>query len=472
MLNADWSVDAGSQYDRTAEIWVGGTNLYFGTTSEPSSKVARSWHTENDVTEYNPLFTVAQGGRVDLGNGVGKGFEAHLHGSAYLQFYPLENQQRPPVVADVILPLAEDSTGGTATLYNGIFLLYNTFSLPTNIEKAYLDVYAQSQNNDEWWYECVPNQFIFQLDGCGNTAFRESEVWIDSQPAGLAPIYPWIYTGGLDVYLWRPIPGVQTLIFEPYRIDLTPFAANLSDGQQHVVALGVYNADNYFSATATLVLYLDHGSQQVTGALTGDTVGYPEPDVYNNIQTNGTAYYGPVSVSSHRSFLVSGYVNTSHGTVQTDVAQDVTFSNDQTFYVTTDYDTESQTVKQLTTVASQTTTRSTMGIRVDSQLIVWPFTLSSAYNFNPGKQITAITQGVSEDHLTTLNGLPIYFSTMEVQESTSDTLLQDRKDDWIPQHPFTTERFIYMDSTNACWDRTVSAGSGALPSYKDGCEKK
>src|SRR5262249_4092601 len=36
VLNADFSIQAGRQFDRTAEIWIGGVNVYFGTTSEPS----------------------------------------------------------------------------------------------------------------------------------------------------------------------------------------------------------------------------------------------------------------------------------------------------------------------------------------------------------------------------------------------------------------------------------------------------
>jgi len=55
-----------------------------------------------------------------------------------------------------------------------------------------------------------------------NTAFRESEVTIDGNPAGVAPVYPWIFTGGIDPELWIPIPGVQTLNFKPYRVNLTP----------------------------------------------------------------------------------------------------------------------------------------------------------------------------------------------------------------------------------------------------------
>ena len=46
VLEADFSVTAGVQYDRTATIWLGGVNLYFGTTQEPASNVAPSWHVE------------------------------------------------------------------------------------------------------------------------------------------------------------------------------------------------------------------------------------------------------------------------------------------------------------------------------------------------------------------------------------------------------------------------------------------
>jgi len=90
-------------------------------------------------------------------------------------------------------------------------------------------------------------------------------VTIDGQPAGVAPVYPWVYTGGVDPFLWEPIPGVQTLNFVAYRVDLTPFAGVLSNGQPHTVALSVHNVDSYFSATATLLLYLDHGSEAITG---------------------------------------------------------------------------------------------------------------------------------------------------------------------------------------------------------------
>ncbi len=50
------------------------------------------------------------------------------------------------------------------------------------------------------------------------------------------------------------IVGIHTLNFEPYRVDLAPFAALLGNGRPHSVAVSVYNANGYFSATATLLL--------------------------------------------------------------------------------------------------------------------------------------------------------------------------------------------------------------------------
>lgn len=70
VLEADYSVEAGRQFDRTATLWIGGVNVYFGTTAEPSRTVARAWHIERDLTEYAPLFRAASPGRAELGNTV------------------------------------------------------------------------------------------------------------------------------------------------------------------------------------------------------------------------------------------------------------------------------------------------------------------------------------------------------------------------------------------------------------------
>jgi hypothetical protein len=475
VLEADWSVDAGRQFDRTAEIWVGGTNVYFGTTAEPSHDVMRSWHTESNLTDYTPLFALPQGGRVDCDNLVNQTYTSHIHGSARIQFYPLAQGQNPPQTANVVLPMASDSTGGTVTLTTPTDQLAGTFTMPTNVERAYLDVFAQSQNADEFWYTCAPNDVAGELFSCGSTAFREGEVTIDGTPAGVAPIYPWIYTGGIDPYLWRPIPGVHTLIFEPYRVDLTPFAAVLSNGQQHTVAVSVYNADNYFSATATLLLYQDSGSTQVTGAVTQNTVGEPNPIVTENIVNTGTVAYGPLSVTSSRGLTLEGYVNTSHGLVDTKVVQSIDFSNGQKYYVHLDGTVDDQTIGQSTTISSVTTTQDSGNVVTNSKQYSWPLNVTYAFTANSDgsyQQYATIRQAFQKSELVQLNGTPTYSSTFSDAVAPRDLLMVDASGNATTKGQANSETYQYSNSNGACWNETVTAAAGVLTSVQGGsCQR-
>ncbi len=94
----------------------------------------------------------------------------------------------------MVIPMAAGPTGETVALNTTSSLLSGTFSFPLNVQNAYLEVFAQSQSSDEFWYTCVPDDVASELNSCTGTAFREGEVTIDGQPAGVAPIYPWIYT--------------------------------------------------------------------------------------------------------------------------------------------------------------------------------------------------------------------------------------------------------------------------------------
>src|SRR5262249_37081531 len=159
-----------------------------------------SWHVERDLTDYSPLFATTQSGEVNLGNLVNPTFTGILHGSASLELYPASAAEPAPRAADLVLPLS-DAPGGAALLDTGANPLAPPFPLPQNVESASLDLVTQSQAADEFWYTCVPDDVAGELQSCPGTAFREAEVTIDGQPAGVAPVYPWIYTGGIDPLL-------------------------------------------------------------------------------------------------------------------------------------------------------------------------------------------------------------------------------------------------------------------------------
>src|SRR5579875_3761007 len=339
VFTADFTVTEGRQFDRTASFYLGHANIYYGTTAEPSSTVSPSWHVERDVTDLSAIFKSAHTGEADLGNFVGTSggvvYNGIIYADAALEFYPASWFEPAPPTPDVVVPMP-DAEGGAATLNTTASQLRQPVTLPTNVERVYLDVITQSQIGDEFWYTCVPNEVANELESCGNTAFREAEISIDDQPAGVAPVYPWIYTGGIDPYLWRPIPGVQTLDFVPYRVDLSPFAGLLADGSQHTIALSVFNANGYFLATANLLVYLDHGASKVTGGISSNNLAAaPSPVVTENVKTapNGDIT-ATVTVTSTRDYKITGYLNTSHGKIQQTAAQIVEFTNTQNFQIT------------------------------------------------------------------------------------------------------------------------------------------
>jgi len=472
ILIATFQINAGRQFDRTANIWLGGVNIYFGTTAEPSHDVSRTWHIQRDLTDYSALLTNPQAGEVDLGNLVNSTYTSVLHGSAFLQFYPPDAANPAPITADLVLPMSSGPTGETVALNTTTDQLAATFTLPTTVERAYLDVLAQSQSNDEFWYACVPNDVAAELFSCGNTGFRESEVTIDGQPAGVAPVYPWIYTGGIDPYLWRPIPGVQTLNFVPYRVDLTPFAGTLSDGNPHTVALSVFNANSYFSATATLLIYEDHGSTQVTGAILKNTLtAQPSPKVTENLTMVQGLPRGFVTVTSGRRFTVQGYVNTSHGKVTTAVEQTINFSNRQYFKITpTVY---IQNITQQTDIRSTTNTSDNTGTHQLAVHQQWPLTVDLSQITNPDgslNQTTTIEQTYQKALTNSDDGTTTFSSLVSNTVRPSDTLQFDSSFNLIGNSgQASSQHYKASDSTGFCYSRTLTAAGGVLTGLVKGC---
>jgi hypothetical protein len=472
IFKADFSVTAGVQYDRTAQVFLGRVNIYYGTTAEPGTTLAPSWHIERDVTDYSALFTSPQSGEVDLGNLVNSTYTGVISGSATLEFYKTKHLgdnvgDDAHRTADALYPLP-NAAGGAALLASPTDQLSESFALPTNVERAYLDVIAQSQNDDEFWYTCAPNDLAAELDDCGNTPFRETEISVDGQPAGVAPVYPWIFTGGIDPFLWFPLPGAQTLNFKPYRIDLTPFAGLLSNGQPHIVALSVFNDDGYFLVTATLLVFRDHGAAKVTGAVTANTIGAaPVPVIDENLQTDSSGdITGSVSVTSQREFRVSGYVQTSHGRVDTDVHQMVNFSNVQNYSITANN--YVQDITQKTSVQSRTITSDHGQVFATLQDFQFPLTLNISEVFNTDGSLNITTTSVQHFEHDVLE--PFYASFVDNTVSSADTLELDSSFNLIGNTgQKSSQKYSYTDSRGNNYFCKLAAQNNTLTFISPGC---
>lgn len=474
VFTADFTVSEGRQYDRTAAFYLGHANIYYGSTAEPRSTLSPSWHVERDVTDLTAIFKSAQTGEANIGNFVGVSdgvtYNGIIYANAALEFYPADFRNPAPTTPDLVIPV--NGTGGDAgTLNTTTDQITQTLDLPTNVENAYLDVIAQNQSNDEFWYFCVPNDQASNLESCGGTAFRETEISLDGSPAGVAPAYPWIFTGGIDPYLWEPIPAVQTLDFVPYRVDLTPFAGVLSNGSTHTVGVSVYNADSYFLATANLLVYLDHGTKKVTGGLVSNTLSAePTPVVQENITSNNGAYTGSIDTSSTRAFTIHGYVNTSHGRVDTTVEENVDFSNNQQFLVSGTQD--EQNAQQSTTVRATTTTKDGPFVTTSQRNFQYPLDIDYNFVFNSDgteTQYTTVHQSWVRDEATTFEGFLVTSSTTSNSVSATDTLFLDSNFNVTGnQNSSTSGTYTWHNNLGGCYSRTITAAAQKLTSVKDG----
>ncbi|MGC2636824.1 MAG: peptide-N4-asparagine amidase [Acidobacteriaceae bacterium] len=476
VFTADFTVTAGRQYDRTAAFYLGHASIYYGTTAEPRQSLSPSWHVERDVTDLTPIFEAAQTGEANIGNFVGTYdgvvYNGIIYANAALEFYPADFRNPAPRTPDMVIPV--NGTGGDAgTLNTTTDQITQTLDLPENVESAYLDVIAQSQSNDEFWYTCVPNDEASNLESCGGTAFRETEVSLDGQPAGVAPVYPWIYTGGIDPYLWEPIPGVQTLDFKPYRVNLTPFAGELADGYTHTVGVSVYNADSYFLATANLLVYLDHGAKKTTGGVISNTLSMaPDPTIQDNIVSSDGNFSGNILTTSSRSFAISGYIQTSHGKVVTTVRQNVDFSNNQQFTINaSEY---VQDITQLTTVDSTSTTQQGFLVTTDRQNFHYPLTVdySSGETASGFYATTNVSQAYQNQETQGLFGIPLYSSDVNDAVKTTDTDLFDSSGNFLgPSDSSSSNTYTWHNSLGECYSRTIASTAQVLTSVsnKPGC---
>jgi hypothetical protein len=465
VFEGDFSIQAGVQYDRTAEVFLGDADIYFGTTAEPLQSETDTWHVERDVTDYSSLFESPQTGFASLGNLIEPGLNSIIYGTFTLEFYPANFANPAPRTADAVLAIP-DNSNGTFAIDSSNPVLAQTFTLPTNVEGAYLDIYAQSQNQEEQWFLCVPTSLASALGDCQNTAFREVEVTIDGTPAGVAPVYPWIYTGGIDPYLWIPIPGVQTLEFKPYRVDLTPFAAELSNGAAHTIGVSVYNAYEYFSTDAVLLLYLDHGSKMVTGAVTANNLAAPNPTVVNTVSFNSSGVGGgTITTTNAHNYTIAGYVNTSHGRVWTTVDGVVNFSN-VTNVALTAANAEIQNEVQSSTADQKTRTQEGPFFTTHETHFSYPFTINLTDTFLANgdvPQVTSLDQRYESDETSTLGGFPIYHAgaSNEVTSQDSTEFLFENGGYVLGSSSGQSSQQTYKASnTNGyCYSRTLKAAN-------------
>lgn len=320
---------AGVQYDRLAGVWIGGAEVFRTSTPEPDA-AGISWHVDEDLSKYIPLLEKTQPIDVSLGNVVNSTYTGVYHITLKLTYYMADRDHPAAHVADQVLPLSNTDSNGASDWWDltkgQTASLTETF--PTNLTSANIEVYARGNGCEEFWYSNVPDSDAADIANgyCSGGTYREVGVEVDGKLAGIAQVYPVIYSGGINPLMWRPIMSVDSVRTEPYTMNLTPFAGLLSDGKQHTITL-VPPADisDVWMVDATMFLTTDARATHTGGAVTSDTIA-AAPNLTTSI-TSPVSGTNLITADASRDWSVSGYVDTSHGRVTTTVSQHATYQN-------------------------------------------------------------------------------------------------------------------------------------------------
>ena len=159
-----------------------------------------------------------------------------------------------------------------------------------------------------------------------------------------------------------------------------------------------------------------------------------------------------------RSFTISGWVNTSHGRVDTTVSQNVSFDNLKTIT------TSGTNYQQMTTLDSWTTTQDAIWRTTKEEHFKYPLTVDQVRGTNANGQrysTTTISQGLQTNAVTRLFGFPIYSETVNETDNTTDSSP-------TPTNSTASQSYTWTNSLGGCYSRTITASAEALSSVTDG----
>ncbi|MGO4702506.1 peptide-N4-asparagine amidase [Dyella sp. 2RAB6] len=526
-------------------LWLNGVNLYSGSIALTGNHdviapcyEAYCGHVERDVTDYASVLRWQ--GPVQRGGGnwsAGLGNEKTHTGPSFvgiarLKYYPRTVTEPLPSVPDAVLPLGAGNffsggyfTGVLADLRSTSDRLATSFntsgqaSLPRNIERAYLDVTVRPSaynyvptspttgrlDANDPWYSCLPAPLAVVLPRlllddkhnfaaqCIGGAFREAEVSIDEQPAGVVPLYPaYPTTSERDAQLWRPALQPQELLYVPHRVDLSPFAARLSDGAPHTIAVRIASnsrpglTNNPVAgawASANLLLYQDRRVKQVTGMLTrNDLAGQPPlPSQRSTVALDRQGHLrGSVVTALQRHFVIDGYVNGSKGRIRHRVERWVNFDNTQDFDVSSEkVGTQPRRIFEKTITQHSTETGKTRtylnGVLANEHITNYGYPASSYYYLwhdpTVEREIRKFRQDVGLQRVRRANGSTLYSAV--TQNLTGATL--DVTTGLFPYRVFTKvndrggwQTFRFNDSVGSCYDAMLTTRDGKLATWATG----
>jgi len=237
LMNVSISENNGAQYDRAAYIFVNGVPVFWGSTQEFANSTAQA-----DLTLFENLLQ----GNVTFQLVITNYYDAKVgitglyHMNVTLLLYP---GQKPEGLPNEFIPLYMSKYNYSYVILNPVTpRITQQVTIPNGTYKMSLLMYEEGGGLDEFWYTNEP-------------ATRSILIYYNNLLAGVVNPYETLYTGGIDLFWWKPLTSINTLSFHsPMMIDLTPM---LAYGLKPNITTCVYNLITAYQLTGSTAFSWD-----------------------------------------------------------------------------------------------------------------------------------------------------------------------------------------------------------------------
>ncbi|KAI0407020.1 peptide N-acetyl-beta-D-glucosaminyl asparaginase amidase A-domain-containing protein [Xylaria palmicola] len=349
-------VSRGRQYDRLATLWLGDVEVWRTSTAMPT-RMGIHWSFQKDMTIWDtllrskgPLKIIFELNNIIDGDRYTGLFNVTLEALYFDDVYEEKGGLYP---AEYIYPISTRSSSSNTTSLFSLPADSGSVSLllPRNARTAVVSLTASGNAAEEFWFTNVPTEYINTFPGnegwlYGYSPFREVQLLVDGQLAGVSWPFPILFTGGVDPGAWRPIVGIDAYELPSFEIDVTPWLGLLTDGTPHNFTLRVVGYDtsagdgigpvgeNWW-VSGSVFVWVDHSDEQTTSESFKSETSSPLFDFQPTLGTY-TAEDGTVSNTSFyyrltatRSLKISSKVTSGGQSRLVSWSQNVSFSNIQ-----------------------------------------------------------------------------------------------------------------------------------------------
>lgn len=421
----------GRQFDRLALMYFGDTEVWRTSTAEPTANGIR-WEYIKDMTEYMYFWNSTQKLIFDLGNLIDSTYTGAFNTTLTATFFTAQETVEP---ASLIIPISARKGDASAA---SVFTLpsdnaTNTVSFPRNVNRAVFSVSACGQAAEEFWWSNVLQSNIdtfVPVAGTlyGYSPFREVQVLIDGQLAGVQWPFPVIFTGGVVPGLWRPIVGIDAFDLREHEIDITPWLPVLCDGNKHTFEIRVAGIldDGKNSGTLTetvgsswyvtgkIFLWQDGENAITTGPAPTLLLPPPTIAVSQSLTQNSTGANESLAYTTNvsRTLTISTLLTTQNGTSLVTWTQSLAVTNYGLF-----------TAFGAVQENNQTTTGTDLstGAKFYKAAYAYPLWANSAYIVQPGDgdgNFTLAASVIRGVHLS-IQGSPVFPTGLQPFSSSS-----------------------------------------------------